>query len=342
MTTFTTDASEDIVFYAGNSDITKDETNQMAAKLRTVITAQAYNDSPVKNFRDGCYAKDIDLKMTYATLGEDGLTPVVQYDDENASTSNSYAISQAPTDNSNPHQVMDLRLQKELFDAGEASEVIRINFDREKNKALNPIKLTICEVNATITDSILSKSTVPSAPSKTFLYLRAHVSSPQIGVGKEKDVLVDYEFYHDEDANQTVLTQCGLADAHESEDEVNWFKIDPALSAGLDYLQPKALFGATTHMTYAGPHHVSADTSNILKTNNTTMHIEVGKLPYKNKIVYKPSTEYLKYDRFNANVDTHSFKINLSPDTAKWTGKGDAGKTVDNNINKIGLKKVDW
>jgi hypothetical protein len=344
-TRFDSDVDNEIVFYAGNSDNTKDETEEMAAKLYTFVKVEDQDGNAVNNFSASCYAEDVDIALTYLVSGEDDIVPVIMYDDENASTANSYAPSQSAIISG--ENSIDLQLKKEAFKEGEGSQIVRINFHRDKNIAYNPMRMQITDVNASLTGTTLNKHSIPEHPSKTFLYLKAHVSSPQVNVGKVKDVTVNYEFYRDEDADLLLLESLGLDSAKESEDEVNWFIIDPSLSSQLNYNftthKPKALGSRTIYSSYGGPSALSAGTTLIERPNSSTIRITTPKLPYHDKIVYSPEKEFLKYDRFNASVNVHTFKVHFVSDKAKWTGKGSLGMRVDEKVAAgNSIKKIDW
>lgn len=154
---------------------------------------------------------------------------------------------------------------------------------------------------------------------------------------------VDYEVYS-KDINRATF---GLSGLPESEDEVDWYIIDASLSDDLDYENQKALFGGTStdnpDSVSGSPSAVGSKTVLYHGASRTSMKIVVPKLPAKNTILYEPSKEYLKYNRFNALVNTHKFKINFLSDTTEWMGKGDLGMTIDNkSAVGNGLQKMDW
>jgi len=164
------------------------------------------------------------------------------------------------------------------------------------------------------------------------------VPSPQLHVGKDKNVTIHYEVY----ANGIDRSAFGLDSFPESEDDVHWYTIPAGLASGLDYdSNPTAMYGGTMVDPINPTEVLKKITLDYI--DNTTMGISVAKAPHKNKMLYKPTTEYLKYDKFNANADTHSFNIDFSSDSPKWSGKGDLGMTTDMEVSKrTGLKKIDW
>ena len=334
---FSSDGINGYTYYAGrNSDTGHSEIDDMAAKLYTKVQVENAFEDVVKNFKPGCYAKDIDMKVTYHALGEPNLIPEIIYTETQTGDMPSMP---APTEGENSFA---FHISQELFEEGEGNQSVKINFNREKNVALNPFKLTITDVNASLSAYSVSDNAVPtgteSVPNETtFIYIRAHVPSPQFNIGHDKNVTIQYEVYA-KDINQTAF---GLQDLPESEDAINWYVMPVGLTSGLDYHDnPKPLFGGTTS-TSSGPSGTIPITLTYI--DHRTMGITVAKLPHQNKIIYKPTTEYLKFDKYNASVDSHSFKIDFRSDKPKWTGKGDLGKTVDQRAYRgNGLQKIDW
>jgi len=324
-------------YYAGkNSDNGISETDEMAARLYTHVSVENESGNPVENFKSGCYAKDVNINVTYEAMGQADLIPDVIYTEQQEGAD---PTMNTPTVGENS---FGFHIDQALFESGEGNQSVKINFGREKNKALNPFKLRVTDVNASVAGYQISDNKVPTGieavPNETtFIYIRAHVPSPQVNVGKEKNVTVSYEVYA-KDAN---LSAFGLAGLPESEDDVHWYVMPVGLTAGLDYENLAPMHGSAI-VNHSSPSQVLNQIT-LTHANESTINIVVGKAPHKNKIFYSPKTEYLKFDTVNENVDRHSFSIDFSPTGAKWSGKGDLGMTADTNVAKrSGLQKMDW
>lgn len=282
---------------------------EMAAPLTVSIRAQDDHNATVSNFRDGCYAEDILVKVDFTTDGvAQTLTPVT---DQTVSYSTPLTDISAST--------FAFKVLKGDFSDGEGNETVRLNFQRARNIAKEPMKLTISDVNASIAGGVsISNDEEKSA---TFVYLRAHVTD-QSTIGKSIIVPVDYEVYS-KSSNKALFD---LSDKRESKDSINWYIIPSDVN--MDYTEAKSLFDGGITVTH---------------TSRDAITIEVEKLPHSNTIKYTPRYEYLLYDRYQSNVKYHHFKVRFNPEAPKWTGRGALGKTVDQRAYKgNGLQKIDW
>ncbi len=319
--TFESDAqNQKYVFYAGA------EADEMAAQLKATVSMQDASGQPLSNFTDGCYAKDVSMKADFSAIGESDVIPVVIYDNK--------VVPHALDWSS---KILSYDMNSSKFSDGEGNMTVRINFEREKNAPKNPLKLILNSVTASLDGLSLSKDKSSDSDAvKSFIYLRAHVPSPQSFIGKEGNVTVSYEVYMEDNVTKSDF---GLEGLHESEDAVRWFKIPAGLKGGLDFEPLKLLFGKSTTLPYMGP---SSANVYLGHTSPSVMTIQVPKLPFRDIVLYKPNREYLKFNLFNANVDYHKFKVSATPDSAKWTGKGLEGKGVDLKRSKRIGDKISW
>jgi hypothetical protein len=282
---------------------------EMAAPLEISLQAQDKNSVRVTNFRDGCYAEDVVVKVDFLTEGEmQNMTPVVD-----ATVAYTNPLTDVSTN------TFSFKVLKGDFDDGEGNETVRINFQRENNKPLEPMKFTVQDINASLPGGL---SVADSSDKSTiFFYLRAHVADQNI-IGKKLIVPMDYEVY----SKNSDKSFFGLDGKIESKDTINWYIINSDMN--MDYTDIKSAFSGGISLSY-----MSRD----------EMNITVEKLPHSNIINYTPAYSYLKYDRFNSVVKNHKFKVHFSPEAAKWTGKGGLGSTIDHNAHKgNGLQKIDW
>jgi len=68
-------------------------------------------------------------------------------------------------------------------------------------------------------------------------------------------------------------------------------------------------------------------------------------MPYADKIYYKPSVSYLRYNKFgfvSPHLDEHSFDVKFTTANTVWAGKGSTGYTVDTNISKKSNQNLQW
>jgi len=341
-TSFSSDGADGFTFYAGKSNKAS-EIDKMAAQLDTSLTVVNALGATVKNFRQGCYAKDVSIAVDYNAKGQMGLTPELYYSHTKDTANHSIDTSAMPNTMASPvagKNSFSYVIQKDLFVAGKGTQAVRINFERAKNRALNPLNISITDVRASLGTTGISTSSAPASTETTFIYLRANVPSPQTHVGADNNITISYDVYSDTSVNRA---EFGLGDLSESAHEVTWFTLDSNLSNHFDYgKHPRALHGVPVYTNPSGPSAITGNTLLLQYMNGHTLHITAPTLPYKNKIFYEPTMEYLKFESANAAVNEHAFIIDFLPTKSKWSGKGALGMTVDTVIDKKGRKSLDW
>lgn len=297
-----TNGSDAYTFYDSNL-------SEMAAPLYVAIKAQDENNVTVTNFRDGCYAEDVIVKVDFDIEG------VAQSITPQTDTTVAYTVPLADI----ASKTFSFKVLKGDFADGEGNETVRVNFQRERNRALEPMKFTISDINSTTTGGVSAWDDEDKVA--TFVYLRVHVTDQSV-IGKTINARVDYEVY----SRNSDRGLFGLASSSESRDSINWYIISSDLN--MDYSDVRSTFETGITVTH---------------TSRDEIAIEVEKLPHSNIIRYTPSFGYLLYDRYSTSIQSHNFKVRFNPEEAKWTGKGDLGMTVDHRAYKgNGVQKLDW
>ncbi len=305
---------------AGGRTFYANEPDKMGASFDVSMSVVGKDGNVLKNFSGGCYAKDVDVAMKMDLNGQKIETLTLLIDDLNTSTIEQHLDLSLPLDPS--QRTLTHRTPRDRFVDGASNEHLKFNFTRVANKALNPVTMTIHDVN--VTDGTLTQVTDKNA-SVTFYFGRAHAIN-QSAVGKEMNATIDYEVYCKE-CNKTAF---GIEGLKESRDSIYWYIIEPTSGCDLES-------AAQTIALYRG-------VRSITKLNATTLNIKANKVPQKNIIKYTPKS-YLRYNRYSASVQAHRFHIGFVPKSAgKWIGKGKLGMTVDMKVSKrrVYQQKLDW
>ncbi|OQX73950.1 MAG: hypothetical protein B6D59_04060 [Campylobacteraceae bacterium 4484_4] len=305
---------------AGRMTFYSSEPDKMGAAFDLLMKAVDKNGQVLKNYTNGCYAKDVDIAMTIDLNGSGAQQMRLLINDLNSSTIIKDMVMTLPLSASQKH--LSHQTLKERFFEGMANEHLKFNFKRIANLAQNPLIMTLSDVN--VTDGSLTQSVEKNA-SVTFYYGRAHAIN-QNAVGNEMNATIDYEVYCKE-CNKSIF---GLEGLKESKDSINWYIIQPTPGCDLESApQTIALYGGISAITKLSP---------------TILNIKANRVPQKNIIKYTPKS-YLLYNRYSASINAHKFHVGFVPKSAgKWIGKGKLGTTVDMKVSKRRSyqQKLDW
>jgi len=205
------------------------------------------------------------------------------------------------------------------------------SFKRAKNIALNPIELKTTKVE--IKESL--KPTINGSKSKSGIttkskhyYGRVHVAPDPVTVeGKDLDATVFYEIY----CKSCDKTKFSYATNRASIDSVYW------------YIIPSSQYDDSVCNIDSSVSAVSlVDVDNISRVDAHKINMKVDKIPHANRVLYKPSYDYLLYDKTNSSVVEHKFIVKFTTGGTKWAGEGKLGDTVDLSISKQGNQAVEW
>ncbi len=280
----------------------------VGAQLDVSVSVLNRDNMRVKNFKNGCYAKDVDVNINYNTIGALADNPI--FIDLN--TSNNITSSM----NITPSQI-HYKLEKDLFSDGYAFKYLKINFDRDASIVKEPMQLIFTDINTSIAGGEFAQESTPK--SVKFLYARANAPTQSIE-GKELNATIYYEVY----CKNCDKNLFGLDTLEESKNSIYWYILKNLdSSCGINY-SSRSLYGAT---------------SSVVSQNK--IKIDVDKTPHQDKIIYQPFS-WLVYNRFNPLVTEHSFKVEFSAKAQNWGGKGELGLTVDQDVSSLGYYKMDW
>ena len=283
----------------------------MAATLDINITAKTKNGTTTKNYNSVCYAQKTDYNISYSNLPSNALTKIL-YKETNTSTEGNSSINSNINLTNIPNSVFS------TDNNGTGSIHVKINFDRNSSKAVNPFKLNITDINVTDTNNIKGDKNLDS--NTTFYYGRVHAPDYkfQSAVG---NATIYYEVYCKE-CNRTDYNITG----NESVDSIDWYT--NTLHANSD--------GNVTYLPLNA--NTSLNRTNSINTANgkdgITITVPANSLPYKDKIDFNPSSSWLIYNPTDFMIEFYK--------KGSWAGQGKLGKTVDLNVSTIQNQRIDW
>ena len=307
--------------------------------LTISVEAQTESNQSIKNYYDECAAEDvIVVPGLYVHSDDNGNNQskllVAEDINDSISTPNVNDVTESPYQcpdhlpvdsaregiNQMEHLFGDIAesytLNKTMFkkeNNGKGSKILRLNFFRNKSIPMNPINVQFNSVYVQDgkNSDVFGLATLNK--SVTYLYMRTFIEPALEVVGKrDLDAKVYYEAY-----------EPGALGRRSVSGEDGWRIIDynphiPTMKFGIDSIK------------YSGRIDVT-------KTDSSTLHIHANNLPESNEV------QLSRDDDFKYVTDTIKTHVTFTPDSANWAGKGNAGRTIDNNISTIRqFKRISW
>ncbi len=293
--------------------------SNMASKISITTKAMLSNSNIATNYTNGCFSKDINYQFSFLNPSIPSNAGGILYFDDGNLTSSYHG-----TPNTG-----DFNTSKNNFSNGIANMNILFNFNKNATTPVDPFSVNKNDFNITgivdsngVSGSDFNRSTNNSVD---FYYGRLHM--PDITVDKPTCKMPIYYEVYCKDCNKSRYT---LANNPESVDSVNWYIINT--------IHTSANLG--TYTNESTKHGVSIVSGGV---NLQDISLSLGgiKPPYKDRVVLTPSS-WLLYNPFNAAITTTSGKVDFTSAARVWGGKGKLGYTVDSNISKRDIKKMEW
>ncbi len=263
------DGNRKYVYYANNPQ-------EMGAKLAFRVSAIDNDGYIFTDLDNGCYPDDLNVTLTFDIEGEKNLKSNIQYKDDNSSLTQLNTLKEKSN-------LYSFSIKTSDFVNGSVIKEIKINFGRATNITKQPMKMTITDINASL-GTIFGNDSIDK--SVTFVYAAAYVPSINLTGYSKASINVSYEIYCDTYA----VEECIIPFGRESEDHVRWFIAEG--DSNFDFSNPRARSSGLV----------------VEKLSNNTILAILEDNPYGNKIYYTPK-DYLLYDKYNPNIQEHSFII---------------------------------
>lgn len=279
----------------------------------------------VKRYTKDYYAKDTNITLSQSIFSKNSATM------KSTKGLGATQVDTAMINNGTKKDTTILYAQSDFEDGVLITNKLRQSFTRVKNLAKEPIELQTHGVGIAekLKPSINGDDNQTGVTTLSYHYYgRAHVApSPVMVVGTDLDASVYYEVY---------CRSCDAAKFAEissnssSVDSVYWYVLKNYSDSICNIEAPSV---SALYMS---------DVTNIARVDANTINMTVSKAPHENKVSYKPSYEYLLFDKINGSINEHKFLVKFTTGGNKWAGEGDLGSTVDLNVSKQGNQAVEW
>lgn len=267
----------------------------MSANLNLTIIAQNLNNATTQNYNSACYSKTTSYGLSYTPLviSPSSALSRMNYLETNTSTSGNLPINNTWNIASIPNTIFS------TDNNGTGRLNIKVNFDRNSTKTVNPFIFTTRDMNVTDFDGILGG--IDLNQSTTFYYGRAHAPDYRFP-NKDGNATIYYEVYC-KDCNQTTRTNMGIT-GNESVNALNWYQNALHVStAGLATPVP----AHASDFSNTGITHTNPITTQRLTLQNATS------IPYVDRVNLNSSTWLIHYPT-DFTVEFYS--------SGSWAGAG--------------------
>jgi len=289
----------------------------MGAKLKAFIKARNKSGNIVRNYSNGCYAKDCNLTITMSADGSDTSTFKLKWMDfYNPSHRNDNALNfTLPLSSGN--FVVDIASSG--FLNGESNQTVLVNFDRSVDKALEPMKVKFSKVKANDAD-IWGESLHDEY--LYYYYARMEcLDQPNIVGATLNDAPIYYEVYC-KNCDKSVFT---LANGSLSRSgDLFWYQnnFHSSFDGKVD--------------SYSSEHGTSVSDVQL-----RSFDLTAPTLPHSDTIHFTPSS-WLVYDSADPSATDITFNVTFLNADTKWAGEGKLGHVVDQNISIRKNRKISW
>lgn len=289
----------------------------MSANLNLTIIAQNLSNATTQNYNSACYSKTTSYGLSYTPLviSPSSALSRMNYLETNTSISGNIPINNTWNIASIPNTIFS------TYNNGIGQLNIKVNFDRNSTKTVNPFIFTARDINVTDADGVLGG--IDLNQNTTFYYGRAHAPDYRFP-NRDGNATIYYEVYC-KDCTQAMRNTMGIT-GNESVNALNWYQNTLHVStAGLAAPVP----AHAGNFSNTGITHTNPITTQRLTLQNATS------IPYVDKVNLNSST-WLIYYPTDFSVEFYS--------AGSWAGAGfvkegqpnatDTNTTVGEHIHK--------
>ena len=302
----------------------------ISAILDINITAKTINNTITQNYNSACYAKNSDVNISFSNINispTNALTKLL-YFETNTSTEGNSSINNIISLNNLPNTIFSTDTN------GTGSIQLKINFDRNKSKAVNPFDLNVTDINVTDANDTKGMKTLTSFIGNSVRFFYGRVHAPDYSAENNttiSDAKIYYEVYC-KDCGKSQYPSLGK----ESVDGVYWY-----INTAQDNSKDGNISGFPNFLNTT-PSGLLTITQNSISNGieNYTITYTGSSYPYKEKIDINTSS-WLIYNPYNQNTAVDSFYVDYSG-VGGWAGIGKTGHTIDLNISTRRSKRIEW
>ena len=319
------------------------EDRNMSAALHADIEARAQGGAITTNYTETCYAKDGNLSLVIAdgifplTPDPTALTKLLYYDVTEAALG---SVDFADFTYSN---VIPIPIASEDYNVGDDNGTTSIdyliNFDRDRNKPVNPIRLEVSSATMLDEDGVNGTDTLLDQNQSTFYYGRLHAPRTRI-VGPTGTARFYYEVYCNT-ANGCTTGWLSDVSNRLSVDDIYWHQnhnhtvLDGNISTAANAIVPRNASLISDFDELGDVWRLNSDV-----TDARFVYDEGKAYPYKATIEVDPSN-WLIYHRYNAAAVTNSFELEFNNVGGK-AGLDAGAASVDINASTNTNRRISW
>ncbi len=289
----------------------------MGAKVNLNITAKSKTGGVVRNYKGGCYAKDVSLRVNF-DIDSNSSSLHLKYLD--------YDVLGVLQDGGVFSPMSDLNFTINIDDSnftnGKAVKVYKIGFERNSTSPIEPAILQINDINASDSDGVYGYKSEPNKKA-LFYYGRVNTVDHIEGVSPI-NTKIYYEIYC-KDCNKSKYF---IDENKTSINSVFWYQNVFHTDASCGFIQNSISKKGTTNIDINSSFVFGSEDINMTNPN----------APYSDTIRLIPSgwlaplsSSYREFSVTFFNINTH------------WAGEGRLGHTVDEKIEATRRnRKIEW
>jgi hypothetical protein len=299
-----------------------------SAILSISATAQSLSGTTTQNYNSGCYAKATDYNIVYDNIAvtPNGNLTTLKFFETNTSTSGVININSS---------LVLSNLSSNIFSTdtnGTGNISIKINFDRNATKVVNPFILNISDVNVTDTDAVQGNSTIDT--NATFLFGRTHASRQRYE-GTNGTANIYFETYCFGAGCNKALLPSGTASKRV--DDVRWFINENHNILNDGNVSIVVQKGGTN----SASDKVDASDNPTGNPSATTLSYDESRgYPYKTTMENNVSG-WLIQNEFNANATTNEFQVEFD-NIGEWIGEHNTSTTTKTPEGATTNRRIMW
>ena len=287
-------------------------TNQdysISADLNITVTAQTEQNSSTTAYNDNCYAKATDYNISYVSpsITPSGNLNNIYYKESNTSTEGNSTIGTN----------FSITVPSSVFSTtsnGSANLNVKVNFDRDISKALNPFDLNITSIDVNDTDASGSDTLNQKA---TYIYGRTNAGRQRYE-GTSGTANIYYEAYCFQTGCDKTLLPNG--DNSKRTSDIRWYMNENHTSAAGNA-------GTVAEKNSLGRVTVAGSTTGNHPDNSTLMSYDKSRgYPYKTTMENNASN-WLIYNEDNPTATRNQFQVEFY-NTSLWSGESETGTTT--------------
>ena len=318
--------------YLANLDDTNESTFAMTGRIQTTIVAQNESNGTTKNFdsSNGFYSNSIELNSSITHTTPNGTILTAQ----------TTSIDNAKLGGfTNGEKILS-------WDDSNLSQVLRFNFTRTTNTAINPFVLNASDVTLNASADYPSSTNITGTDigtgdgNTTFVYGRTNAPRTSF-VGDTGTVSIYYEMFctpSTVDSFGVTCTKSLLPVTNPNySDDPRWYinTQHTALSQGIagNITQKNASDVNGTNVTTAPTNGVS--------TTNVNYHDNSKGYPYKTTMENNASS-WLLYNKYDSTDDKNEFEVEFTKAASQWSGSHDTNNTTSTKASSWTNKRFSW